>query len=99
MGREDGGHQDGVALLLKLKARQVLTAFSLLSPCTSKMRLRIISEQLQQYKYAPTSAVPKEEIDKFYEDLQKTLQGVSRDFKAKVGSDWNSRAGAIGRCR
>lgn len=107
-GREDAGHQDGIALVLKPKTSQALITFNLISPHMLMVKFRIKSSAVTIIQvYEPNSAAPKEEIDKFYNDPQKTIQKVStqnallvmRDFKWKVGSNWNSKAEAIGRFR
>lgn len=55
--------------------------------------------------YAPTASSTEEEIEEFYKTLQMTIQRTSSqdmlivmgDFNAKVGKDWSTWKGAIGK--
>ena len=55
--------------------------------------------------YAPTSASSEEDIDSFYDQLQQTITTtpskdiliIMGDFNAKVGSDWESWNGTLGK--
>ena len=55
--------------------------------------------------YAPTSASSAEEIDRFYNELQSTYDGIDKsdlvllmgDWNAKVGDDWKRWTPVIGK--
>ena len=55
--------------------------------------------------YAPTMTNPEDAIERFYADLESTIQAVPRtdklvilgDFNARVGTDWNTWEGVLGR--
>ena len=55
--------------------------------------------------YAPTMTNTDDKIEKFYADLESTLQDVPRtdklvllgDFNARVGTDWNTWEGVLGK--
>lgn len=63
--------------MLKLKANQTLVAFNPKSPHMLKMGVRIKSNAVKIIQaYKPIFAEPKEEIDEFYNNLQKITQEV-----------------------
>jgi len=105
-GRKDDKHQEGVALILRDKAIGALIGYNPIGP-------RIISAQFKTscgkatviQVYAPTANSTEEDIEDFYSDLQAAIQKASSrdllivmgDFNAKVGRDWSTWGGAIGK--
>jgi len=55
--------------------------------------------------YAPTTSATEQEMEDFYDTLQQTIHGISNqhvtivmgDFNAKVGKDWRTWRGALGK--
>ena len=72
---------------------------SLRLPLVKDKHISIISA------YAPTMTNPEDIKDKFYEDLDRLIQSISKDdkllilgdFNARVGTDYNTWEGIIGR--
>lgn len=104
-GREDGIHREGVALILTKKASSALLSFEPISPRMLKARFRTRFGAMTIIQvYAPTAAAKEEDIDKFYTDLQRTVDNTARqdvmivmgDLNAKVGTDASAWNGVIG---
>ena len=105
-GREDGKHQEGVALIMEKRATRALLGYTTIGSRLIKARFRTATGKTTIIQvYAPTAASPEEEIDEFYENLQGMIQNVPNrelliimgDFNAKVGKDWETWKGAMGK--
>jgi hypothetical protein len=105
-GRADEMHQEGVALMCSKEASKALLGYRPVSSriVSARFQGRHINITVIQV-YAPTTAAEEEEVDRFYEDLQSEVNQVARhdmlmiigDWNAKVGKDWETWRGALGK--
>src|SRR6218665_1527154 len=105
-GRPDNKQQDGVALISKKEAARAMIGYAALGPRIIKTRFRTPKGKATVIQvYAPTSNSTEEEIEDFYTALQEAMGNtpsqdliiVMGDFNAKVGKDWETWRGAMGR--
>ena len=105
-GMEDGGHQQGVAMILGEEAARALIGYKLIGPRMMKARFNTASGKATIIQvYAPTTSATEQEIEEFYEELQQMVQEISSqditiimgDFNARVGRDWRTWRGALGK--
>ena len=97
-GKEEGIHEEGVAIILSKRAQRTLRGWEahgsrllLASFSSSNRGININILQL----YAPTNAASEEEQEEFYDQLQRIIEKLPRkdvniimgDANAKVGSD------------
>ncbi|KAK3796976.1 hypothetical protein RRG08_015842 [Elysia crispata] len=97
-GKEEGIHEEGVAIILSKRAQRTLRGWEahgsrllLASFLSSNRGIKINILQL----YAPTNAASEEEKEEFYDQLQRITEKLPRkdvniimgDANAKVGSD------------
>ncbi|XP_038055161.1 craniofacial development protein 2-like [Patiria miniata] len=102
----DTTHREGVAILLNKAAQRALIGYNPISEriITARLHTQIGAITIIQI-YAPTSASSDEDIDSFYDQLQQAInqipsqdiQIVMVDFNAKVGTDWESWNGILGK--
>lgn len=105
-GRTDDKHRQGVAMILKKEATRALIGYDTVGPRILKARFRTSCGKATVIQvYAPTADSTDEEIDEFYTTLQETMQCTSTqdltvlmgDLNAKVGDDWRTWKGALGK--
>src|SRR6218665_3497549 len=105
-GRPDNKQQDGVALISKKEAARAMIGYAALGPRIIKTRFRTPKGKATVIQvYAPTSNSTEEEIEDFYTALQEAMGNtpsqdliiVMGDFNAKVGKDWKTWRGAMGK--
>ena len=105
-GREDGKHQEGVALIMDKRATRALIGYTTRGSRLIKARFRTAMGKTTIIQvYAPTATSTEEEIEDFYENLQEMIQDIPSqeiliimgDFNAKVGKDWETWKGALGK--
>lgn len=105
-GREKAG-QGGVAIYLSRTAARGLIGYKPVNDRIITVRLMGQAKDITLIQvYAPTTAATEEELDEFYENLQKEVDNkerqdiliISGDFNAKVGSKKHSEEdGLIGK--
>ena len=104
--RNESIHREGVAILLNKSAQRSLIGYNPISERinTARLRTQIGATTIIQI-YAPTSASSEEEADSFYHQLQQVITTtpskdiliIMGDFNAKVGADWESWNGTLGK--
>ena len=104
--RRDNICREGVGILVSRRILQCLVSYEAISPriITAKLKMKEGMTNIIQV-YAPTTAHSDEESDKFYDALQLHLQKIHKkenvilmgDFNAKVGSEHNIWAPALGK--
>ena len=102
----DSIHREGVAIILNKTAQRSLIGYNPISERIISVRLRTqIGVTTIVQVYAPTTASSEEEITKFYDQLQRQIDTtpsqdiliIMGDFNAKVGTDWESWNGVLGK--
>jgi hypothetical protein len=105
-GRDDGLHQQGVGMLISTEAKKALLGYDTVGPRIIKARFKTTHGKATVIQvYAPTADCADSVIDEFYALLQQTVNNTSNtdlmvimgDFNAKVGTDWKTWKGAIGK--
>ena len=102
---EDNEHRKGVALILNKIAQKALLGYKTISPRMISARFQTQAGALTVVQvYAPNMADPEDQVDSFYDQLQKVIDEtpnqdlliVSGDMNAKVGRDWDLWKHVIG---
>ena len=95
-GRNDGKHQEGVALLVKHKYAPALLCAEAVNERILAVRLKCKHNNMTIFVvYAPTNEAEETEKDKFYQSLQSAIEKVPKrdvviflgDFNARVGKE------------
>ncbi|XP_072048553.1 craniofacial development protein 2-like [Amphiura filiformis] len=99
-------HRKGVALVLNKNAQKSLLGYNPISQriISARLRTQVGAATIIQV-YAPNTSNTEEEMDEFYEDLQRTINEapsqdmliVMGDFNSKVGKDWEPWNGILGK--
>ena len=93
-------------MIMKKEAAKALIGYKTMGPRMIKARFHTASGKTTIVQvYAPTSSATEQEMDEFYEALQQTVQEISSqdltiimgDMNAKVGKDWRTWRGALGK--
>ena len=78
-GKEKGKKEPGVAIILRGEPRKALDAYRPVSDRIIAVRLKAKPKPMTIIQvYAPTSSHDEETIDRFYDQLQETLDKVSK---------------------
>jgi endonuclease/exonuclease/phosphatase family metal-dependent hydrolase len=106
-GNEIGGkHEHGVAIAIQSKLSQAVSDISFINDRLIKLRMKFKHADLTVIEaYAPTEASNIEDKERFYNQLQETLDKTPRhdvilllgDFNAKVGKDFEEWGKTLGR--
>ena len=102
----DTTHREGVnVFILNKQAQRALIGYAPISEIIISLRLHTQIGAATIQGYAPTSASTEDEADKLYDLLQQAINQIPTqdilivmgDFNAKVGRDWKSWNGIIGK--
>ena len=87
-------HEAGVGFLLNHQAKRALLGYNPISSRLMAARFSATPFNITVIQaYAPTADSSEEDVEQFYEDLEKTLEEVpKRDIKVLMG-DWNAKIG------
>ena len=79
LGREDGSHRSGVAMMMSKRAESALIEWVPVNERIIKARFHSKYIKLTVIQvYAPTMESEEEEVDQFYNQLQSVLQTVRK---------------------
>ncbi|CAM4973194.1 unnamed protein product [Rotaria socialis] len=91
---ESTTHTKGVGLLLSAKAKQAMIGYNLISPRLISARFNATPFKITViHVYAPTSASSEDEIEIFYDNIEKALAQTPKKDIVIITGDWNAKVG------
>ena len=94
-GKEKSG-LSGVAIYLRGKLTNALMGYNPMSDRILRVRLKGTAQNITIIQvYAPTSALPEEERENFYDILQTEIDNTDKSDQLLVMGDFNSKVGRI----
>jgi exonuclease III len=91
---ESTTHTKGVGLLLSAKARKSLIGYNPISSRLISARFNATPFKITIiHAYAPTSASSEDEIEIFYDKIEKTLAQTAKKDIVIIAGDWNAKIG------
>ena len=91
---DDTKHQHGVAFIVR---KEILSSVISCTPSSSRLISIRIAAKPQNISiiqvYAPTSDYEDEEVEAFYEQLDRLLKGIPKKDVTVVMGDWNAKVG------
>lgn len=91
---KENEHSGGVGMLLSPRARRSLIGCSPVNSRIITARFKAQPTNLTIIQvYAPTSASTEEEIDEFYNDIEKVIKDIPKKDLMILTGDWNAKVG------
>ncbi|CAF2077579.1 unnamed protein product [Rotaria magnacalcarata] len=92
---ENTTHMKGVGLLLSTKAKKAMIGYNPISSRLISARFNATPFKITViHVYAPTSASSEDEIEAFYDNIEKELSRTSKKDLIIITGDWNAKVGS-----
>ena len=87
-------HQQGIAFILRKELTSTILNYKIISSRIILIRLAVQPVNMTIIQiYAPTSDYYDEDIEIFYEEIEKTMTETNKKYILIIQSDWNSIVG------